>query len=92
MQEKLSKLSNTALNIRHGEQLPFRLYGAIIGAKLSGDKKLLDKADIVLDQMKESEMNSPLGSPHSTINKVMFATALDPGVLSRREQEPRLEI
>ena len=85
IQVKLLKLSETALNIRHGHQLPFRLYGAIIGAKLSGVKQLEDRAELILEQMKEYEERSPMGSPHSSINKVMFATALDPEVLKRTE-------
>eukprot|EP00090_Calanus_glacialis_P024070 TRINITY_DN37370_c0_g1_i1.p1 TRINITY_DN37370_c0_g1~~TRINITY_DN37370_c0_g1_i1.p1 ORF type:complete len:289 (+),score=65.53 TRINITY_DN37370_c0_g1_i1:94-867(+) len=90
--EKVLMLSDTALNIRHGHQLPFRLYGAIIGAKLSGEKRLEDRAGLLLEQMKEYETNSPMGSPHSSINKVMFATALDPGVLSRTDVEAKVTI
>ena len=51
-----------------------------------------DRAGLLLEQMKEYETNSPMGSPHSSINKVMFATALDPGVLSRTDVEAKVTI
>ena len=83
-------MAKAALNVAHGYELPFRLYGAVIGAKISGIKELEEKADMILEEMKKHEQESPIGSPHSTINKVMFATALDPGVL--RKREPYLHI
>jgi len=42
--------------------------------------------------MKDFEMGTPLGSPHSTINKVMFATALDCGALEKQPQEAFLSL
>ena len=68
------------------------MYGAIIGGKLSGDPSIVELAEKALSGMTETERNTKVGSPHSTINKVMFATALDPYALKRREDEHLLKV
>ena len=90
--QKLKQLAPMALDVRHGRQLPFRLYGAIIGGKLSMDSTIIALAEKSLDSMTEYEMNTTVGSPHSTINKVMFATALDPYAFQRQNDENILTV
>ena len=90
--QRLKQLASTALDIRHGRQLPFRLYGAIIGGKLSDDSNVIALAEKSLNSMTEYEMKSKIGSPHSTINKVMFATALDPYAFKKLDDENVLSI
>merc|ERR1712150_120093 len=90
--QRLKQLASTALDIRHGRQLPFRLYGAIIGGKLSEDSNVIALAEKSLNSMTEYEMKSKIGSPHSTINKVMFATALDPCAFKKLDDENVLSI
>ena len=90
--QQLKKLASMALDVRHGRQLPFRLYGAIIGGKLSMDSNIIALANKSLDHMKEYEMSTKIGSPHSTINKVMYATALDPYALQKYPNDAVFEI
>ena len=90
--QKLKQLAPMALDVRHGRQLPFRLYGAIIGGKLSRDSTIMALAEKSLDSMTEYEMNTKIGSPHSTINKVMFATALDPYAFQKQDNENILTV
>ena len=90
--QQLNRLASMALDVRHGRQLPFRLYGAIIGGKLSKDPSIIALANKSLDQMRKYEMNTKIGSPHSTINKVMFATALDPLALQIHHDDSIFEI
>lgn len=78
-------MAKAALNVEHAYELPFRSYGAVIGAKISGIKALEKNIEMILEEMKKYELECPIGSRHSTINKVMYATALDPGVLRKRE-------
>ena len=67
--------------------LPFRLYGAIIGAKLPRDPTLENLADNVLNRVAPTQLKQAYG-PHSAINKVMFAAALDPLGFQRLPDEP----
>ena len=90
--ERLRQLASNALDVRHGRQLPFRLYGAIIGGKLSKDPSIITQSESCLESMIEYEMKTKIGSPHSTINKVMFATALDPYALMIRDDEEILKV
>ena len=90
--QQLKKLASMALDIRHGRQLPFRLYGAIIGGKLSMDSNIVALANKSLDHMKEYEMNNKIGSPHSTINKIMFATAFDPFAFKKYSDDTIFEV
>ena len=90
--QRLKKLAPNALDVRHGRQLPFRLYGAIIGGKLSKDPNIITQSESCLEAMIEYEMKTKIGSPHSTINKVMFATALDPYALMIRDDEEILKV
>uniref|UniRef100_A0A0G4ICY5 Uncharacterized protein n=1 Tax=Chromera velia CCMP2878 TaxID=1169474 RepID=A0A0G4ICY5_9ALVE len=89
---QLLQRGDAALSERHAG-LPFRLYGALIGCRLSGTRgadlqrrasSLLSK-DGLLSQVDRSE------DPESGlwgINKVMRAVALDPSAMRRREDEP----
>jgi hypothetical protein len=40
----------------------------------------------------EYELESPVGSEHSAINKAMLAAALDPLAFARRDDEPVLDM
>ena len=59
--------------------LPFRLYGALLGAQLSHAPILVEAAALIFDRISEEEAALPLGArPHSGINKAALAIALDP--------------
>eukprot|EP00756_Hemistasia_phaeocysticola_P005604 Hpha_TRINITY_DN13420_c0_g1::TRINITY_DN13420_c0_g1_i1::g.131017::m.131017 len=84
-----TRLIDRALDVSH-MSLPFRLYGAIIGGKLSGRPALAQRAERLLqsDAVRGVELGSRFGrSPHSGINKVMFATALAPLSLQPLDKE-----
>ena len=86
-------LLDEVLDVRSGMELPFRLYGALIGAKLSRDTALASRAETLLrsDAVAGVELGHRCGErEHSGINKVMFATALDPLALEPLESEPPL--
>lgn len=88
----LVPVASHALEVRAGMQQPYRLYYALIGAKLSKNPNLLKYAKIVLDRVTEIELHTPRGTAHSAINKVMFASALDPLALARRPDERLLNL
>jgi len=89
--EKLKNVASSAFSVsRCG--LPFRLYGAIIGGKLSGDQTVVQMAAKALDKMREIEMKSGMGDSLASINKVMFATALDPWAFQRQPRESLLPV
>eukprot|EP00397_Hematodinium_sp_SG-2012_P039452 GEMP01043075.1.p1 GENE.GEMP01043075.1~~GEMP01043075.1.p1 ORF type:complete len:345 (+),score=93.06 GEMP01043075.1:180-1214(+) len=89
----MSRMVHDILNPRHDAgDLAFRLYGAIIGAKLSKDSQVISVADAALDAVMEVEKRRPLGGPHSCINKVMFATALDPLAFERLADENVIDL
>ena len=91
--EQLRKLSNNALDIRH-LGLPFRLYGALIGALVvPSNVAQEDKAQQVLQACVTYQLDimkkKPTSEEHGAINRVMLATALlAPGVLKRRDSGP----
>lgn len=88
VRDAMRKLAPAALDVRHGRALPFRLYGGILGAKLSGDAEVARLAETALKEMVDQEMSTRCGQePHSAINKVMFCTALDPWAFQRRPGE-----
>ena len=92
--DRLRALAPHALDLTTGMGLPFRFYGALLGAQLVPDRSLglgglaqqiLDSAQIV-----EYELSTPVGGEagHSCINKVMLASALDPLAFARVDGEP----
>ncbi len=63
---------------RGDKDLNFRLYGALFGMQLYDKQDLDQYAEYAVRQFLE-EMDREVGdSAHSTINKVMFATAINP--------------
>lgn len=83
-QEVASAYSSSELN--------FRLYGALIGAQLTGDSSLREMGkSIALSYLDKELRISATDSTHFAINKVMLATALNPEALRRlSEDEPKL--
>lgn len=83
----LRRAAGSALHLRH-LALPFRFYGALLGARLSEDPALEEQAQQMLEIAVQQEMSSKFGeSEHSCINKVMLASALLPGAFRRRPDE-----
>lgn len=87
------------LDVESGMQLPFRLYGALLGARLLRDgtppggrgtdaRALAERA---LDVVTEMELGDH-ESPHSSINRCMLAAALDPLAFARWEGDPVLPL
>jgi hypothetical protein len=75
--------------------LPFRLYGALIGARIGGEKVApTKKVDALIQVSKSREIEAiSLGhsrrEEHSSINRVMLAMCmLCPGALGRRSNDP----
>lgn len=94
-QQALSSLSMQALHPSH-LSLPFRLYGAIIGARLAGPA--LASPDIV-DRLVELSLQHQAQAlaggheEHSSINRVMLAMCLlCPGALARKRDDPVLNV
>ena len=82
------RLLPEAFDPTFGMQLPFRLYGGIIGGKILG----VSGSQEILEQVKAIEMSTKCGDlEHSGINKVMFASALDPGAFLRSRDEQVIE-
>jgi hypothetical protein len=83
-----------ALDVESGMRLPFRMYGAFLGAQLVPDKSLglAEMVEHILNSTRivEHELNTPVGGDegHSCINKVMLASALDPLAFMRIANEP----
>ncbi len=89
------------LDVESNMQLPFRLYGALLGARLLGsggappggrgtDARAL--AERALPVATDMELRDT-GSVHSTINKCMLAAALDPLAFARwTDSEPLLPV
>ena len=90
---QLRKLANNALDLRH-LGLPFRLYGALIGALVvPSNVAQEDKAQQVLQACVKYQLDimkkKPTSEEYGVINRVMLATALlAPGVLKRRDSDP----
>jgi hypothetical protein len=52
-----------------------------------------EEANKALDLVTPTELNAPMGlSPHSGINKVMFASAVHPLAFARSGHEPFLDL
>lgn len=90
-QQALASLQSSALHPSH-LSLPFRLYGAIIGARIGGEQvaspRIVDK---LMEMSIEYEANAAArgNEEHSSINRVMLAmTLLCPGILERRPGDP----
>eukprot|EP00747_Dinoflagellata_sp_TGD_P194453 gnl/TRDRNA2_/TRDRNA2_61865_c1_seq1.p1 gnl/TRDRNA2_/TRDRNA2_61865_c1~~gnl/TRDRNA2_/TRDRNA2_61865_c1_seq1.p1 ORF type:complete len:133 (-),score=21.90 gnl/TRDRNA2_/TRDRNA2_61865_c1_seq1:161-517(-) len=84
--------AGSALNPRHFA-LPFRLYGGILGARLSGEAQLAASAEALLARRLPEEEKTRCGEEeHSAINKVMFASALLPEALARFPDEELIKI
>jgi len=82
---RLLSISDSALDIRHFV-LPFRLYGALLGAQLSGDNDLERKAtSLIFSKLLDKEPSRNQG--HSSINAVMYATLFYPGAFRRKADE-----
>ena len=95
---QLQRLAGEALDTRH-LSLPFRLYGALIGALVAEDVKqtreILDvSVKYELEEMsKESSTLKSYEEEHRSINRVMLAMALlSPGVLGRRASDPMVQL
>jgi len=94
----LRACGSEALDVRSGMQLPFRLYGGLMGAILLRDEEGFDElakhaARVAWEIGLEYEGNVPAGSSeHTAINKVMLAAALDPWAWERRGFEGDLQV
>ena len=100
----LASLSSTALHPSH-LQLPFRLYGAIIGARTAaagkdyGELAPSSVVDALVERSMEHEDRAAAAAArgtneeHSSINRVMLAMCmLCPGALGRRPSDPVISI
>lgn len=91
----LASIHKSALHPSH-LSLPFRLYGAMIGAKLAGDavapSEQVDEL-IKLSLAYEEKAAKKGFEEHSSINRVMLAMCLlCPGALGRRPNDPKISI
>lgn len=99
LQLMAGSLRNGPLHVEKGMRLPFRLYGAIQGARLltggsppggrgMDAKTQAERALAAVTELELADEESDFGS----INKVMLAAALDPLALARLETEPLLDL
>ncbi len=73
--------------------LNFRVYGALIGMQCTSDESLHGLAHDVLLRMIGDEMSTACGeTEHSSINKVMLATALNPIACIRLSDDATVDI
>lgn len=91
----LASIHESALHPSH-LSLPFRLYGAIIGARVAGEavapKNKVDELVTMSLRYQEKAMESGY-EEHSSINRVMLATCLlCPGVLAIRSGDPTISL
>eukprot|EP00668_Euglena_longa_P038625 GGOE01049668.1.p2 GENE.GGOE01049668.1~~GGOE01049668.1.p2 ORF type:complete len:289 (+),score=83.89 GGOE01049668.1:345-1211(+) len=101
--QTLCRIAPAALDVPRHLQLPFRLYGALLGAALpfmnpqpgGGEQNsvLASCAAEATATMTTRELRTALGATeHSAINKVMLAAAIDPAPFARLpELEPLLD-
>ena len=91
----LAALHERALDPSH-LSLPFRLYGAMIGARIAGNSVAPPKEVDKLIQMSldyEARAEKRGIEEHSSINRVMLAMCLlCPGVLARRPMDPLITL
>jgi hypothetical protein len=95
-QSALISLHSHALHISH-LSLPFRLYGAMIGAQIVGADIIAPTVDmnslIERCMMYEANAIQQVSEDHSSINRVMLATVLlSPGCLKRQPNDPLLNL
>ena len=94
-QAALKQLQSSALHPSH-LSLPFRLYGAMIGARTAGEsvasQETVDKL-VELSLQHEARAAATGMEEHSTINRVMLAMCmLCPGALEKRPGDPLVTI
>jgi hypothetical protein len=92
----LASIHRSALHPSH-LSLPFRLYGAMIGARVAGEKVApKEKVDKLVEMSLEYENNAMErdgNEEHSSINRVMLAMCLlCPGVLGKRAGDPTISL
>ena len=91
----LASIHKSALHHSH-LSLPFRLYGAMIGAKIAGDAVApSEKVDELVELSLVHEDNAAKRGyeEHSSINRVMLAMCLlCPGALGRQQNDPTISI
>ena len=89
MSNTLYTLQDRALHPSH-LSLPFRLYGAIIGARIASIAP--QKVDSLVEMSLAHEARVAGREEHSSINRVMLAMCLlSPGALGRRNDDPLVE-
>ncbi|KAF4708008.1 hypothetical protein FOZ62_024627 [Perkinsus olseni] len=85
----LVEMAPYAIDRRYAKSLPFRLYGALLGARISGVPSIVDACSDLIERLIPVEMSVGCGEvEHSAINKVMLAAALCPGEWTKREDDP----
>ncbi|KAM3577930.1 hypothetical protein VYU27_000035 [Nannochloropsis oceanica] len=96
---RLKVLAPRALAVESGMMLPFRLYGAIMGARLLSGREGGEERGRAVGVMAERalEIVTPVGLKEErgglrSINKVMLAAALDPIAFLRLDREEVLEL
>jgi hypothetical protein len=78
---------------RGDKDLNFRLYGALFGMQLYEKQDLNRYSERAVRQFLSVEMDREVGdSAHSTINKVMFATAVNPMGYKRTDVDGTITI
>lgn len=95
-QRTLASLQSSALDSSHFS-LPFRLYGAILGARVAGERVApQEKIDELMEMalQHENRIIATGGTEaHSSINRVMLAMCLlCPGALGRRSGDPWIKL
>lgn len=95
-QAALASLATSALAPYH-LSLPFRLYGAILGARLAGDSVASPKLvrELLQQSLAHEKQAEARGfEEHSSINRVMLAMCLlsPGGVLDRRPEDPLVRL
>lgn len=89
---RLWQLAPAVVHPRH-LSLPFRLYGALLGAALAPDADVRKVAADLLVEVIPREMRTKCGeSDHGAINKVMLAAAVDPWAWVRTPNEPWITV
>ncbi|KAF4747447.1 hypothetical protein FOZ63_028520 [Perkinsus olseni] len=85
----LVEMAPYAIDRHYAKSLPFRLYGALLGARISGVPSIVDACSDFIERLIPVEMSVGCGEvEHSAINKVMLAAALCPGEWTKREDDP----
>lgn len=93
----LGKLQSMTLDPYH-LALPFRLYGALMGARIGGrtvapTSKVNQLIELSLCHEKEAMESTDDVAEHSSINKVMLAASLlSPGLLGKQPGDPLIQL